>query len=194
MPRKPEECKCKHCGDSFIPDRRNVGRQEYCGKDLCRKASKAASQKRWLEKPENCDYFKGPENIERVRQWRKKNPGYGRKKRPPAPEALQEGLNENAPLNQPVKEASENALQDAFPDALSGQDAVLIGLIAQLTGYALQDEIACTIRLLRNLGQDILNASQQTKGAKHAEQKPHLPGARPTDSQTVQLGGSPAGP
>ena len=47
----------------------------------CRKASKTASQKRWLQKPENQDYFCGPENVKRVQLWREDNPGYWRGKR-----------------------------------------------------------------------------------------------------------------
>ena len=43
---------------------------------------KEASQKRWLRKPENQNYFRGPENVRRVQEWRIANPGYScRKKR-----------------------------------------------------------------------------------------------------------------
>ncbi len=58
--------KCCNCKELFIPDPRNAKRQKYCHKPECRKASKAASQKRWLQKPENRDYFSGPENVKRV--------------------------------------------------------------------------------------------------------------------------------
>jgi hypothetical protein len=34
--------------------------QCYCLASTCRAASKAASQARWLAKPENQDYFRGP--------------------------------------------------------------------------------------------------------------------------------------
>ena len=86
---------CKHCKTFFDPDPRNVGRQHYCAKPLCRQASKAASQRRWLRKPENQDYFRGPAHVERVRQWRQHQPGYGRRKASQAsdaPEVLQDSL------------------------------------------------------------------------------------------------------
>jgi hypothetical protein len=38
------------------------------------------SQKRWLQKPENQDYFRGSQNVQRVQRWRKANPGYWRRK------------------------------------------------------------------------------------------------------------------
>lgn len=41
-------------------------------------ASKKASQQRWLGKPENQDYFRGDEHVNRVRAWRAKRPKYGR--------------------------------------------------------------------------------------------------------------------
>ena len=37
------------------------------------------------------------------------------------------------------------------------QPAVVIGLIAQFTGYALQDDIAMAARRMQQLGNDILN-------------------------------------
>ena len=62
--------KCLNCGRLFRPDPRNVHRQKYCSEPPCRKASKAASQARWLAKPQNRDYFRGPAHTERVRAWR----------------------------------------------------------------------------------------------------------------------------
>ena len=44
---------CKHCKGCFDPDPRNVGRQHYCSQPLCRQASKAASQRRWLKARED---------------------------------------------------------------------------------------------------------------------------------------------
>jgi hypothetical protein len=68
--------KCRHCRESFQSDRRNLWHQRYCSKPSCRQASKAASQRRWLAKPQNRDYFRGPAHVERVRAWRAAHPGY----------------------------------------------------------------------------------------------------------------------
>ena len=51
--------KCLCCGGLFRPDPRNRRHQRYCSQPACRKASKAASQRRWLGKPDNRDYFRG---------------------------------------------------------------------------------------------------------------------------------------
>jgi hypothetical protein len=68
--------KCLHCREFFQPDRRNLWHQRYCSKPSCRQASKAASQRPGLAKPQNRDYFRGPAHVERVRAWRAAHPGY----------------------------------------------------------------------------------------------------------------------
>ena len=73
--------KCCHCKQFFVPDPRHRKRQHYCVAPECRRTSKGASQARWLCRPENRDYFRGPENVERVRAWRAANPGYGQRSR-----------------------------------------------------------------------------------------------------------------
>ncbi len=92
MARHIRKRKCKHCKVFFDPDPRNVGRQSYCSKPSCRKVSKAASQRRWLGKPQNRNYFRDSVHTERVRQWRKANPGYWRRKGSFAKDALQDTL------------------------------------------------------------------------------------------------------
>jgi hypothetical protein len=68
--------KCKCCLKLFRPDPRNLRHQRYCSATGCRAASKAASQARWLAKPENQSYFRGPVNVGRVQAWRARHPGY----------------------------------------------------------------------------------------------------------------------
>ena len=90
MRRPCAKRKCQHCQTFVDPDPRSATRQRYCAKPACRQASKAASQRRWLQKPGNRDYFTGPTQVERVRQWRQAHPGYWRRQRARAPHALQE--------------------------------------------------------------------------------------------------------
>ena len=145
--------KCKHCGTLFSPDPRNAGRQRYCSQPECRKASKASSQKRWLQKPQNQDYFRGPYNVKRVQLWRKDHPGYWRRK-PVKPNALQDPLIVQTPEN---NDDRGDLVEHALQDPLMVQPAVFIGLISKLTGYALQEDIARATRRLQQLGNDILN-------------------------------------
>lgn len=175
--------KCRHCGELFHTDPRNKRHQHYCGKMECIQASKAASQRRWLSKPENRDYFKGPENVERVRRWRKSHPGYWRKKNRGSQNALQDVI-----TAQPTETNQESGISANSPlqDVLLEQPLVLIGLIAQMTGATLQDEIASTSRNLIRLGQDILG--WVPKEAHENAKTNSLPRPGAASAKTVQLG------
>jgi len=168
MTRRIKRRKCKHCGGLFLPDPRNATRQRYCSKPECRKASKASSQKQWLQKPENQDYFRGPDNVERVQCWRKAHPGYWRKKKN-KPYALQDSLNLQLTEN---NDNRADFASYALQDSLILQPAVFIGLISQLTGYALQEDIAMVARRMQQLGNDILNP--QHKGGNHGRKTSDL--------------------
>jgi hypothetical protein len=128
--------KCLCCGEVFRADPRNLRHQKYCSKATCRKASKAASQRRWLAKPENQDYFRGPENMARVQEWRRAHPGYWRGFRAKARVALQEDC--SAQIIE-LSSASTTFVADALQEVFTAQPAVLIGLIAHISDSALQD-------------------------------------------------------
>jgi hypothetical protein len=187
MAKRIRKRKCRCCGIFFPPDRRNRRHQRFCSRPECRRAAKAASQKLWRKKPENRDYFCGPGNVHRVQEWRKANPGYSR---PKTNTALQDYLAEKTSKNPKVNPSFAST---ALQDLLVSQPTVLIGLIAHLTGSALQDEIALTTRGLQQLGNDILNAPIQAKGDTHGEKASHLPAAHAANTQPVQLGGPPSG-
>ena len=180
--------RCCHCKEMYEPDVRNASRQKYCRKPECKKASKAASQKRWLEKPENRNYFSGPCHVLRVKQWRKEHPGYWRKKSCKREIALQDTLNLQPPeITTDTRNPSFNALQEI----INGQPMVILGLISNVTGCALQDDIDMVVRRLLQLGQDIVYQSPQNKGGQtHDVERTYLPREGPADTQTVQLAGS----
>src|SRR5712691_8218089 len=191
MRRPRTQRKCKHCQTFFAPDPRSARRQRYCAKLACRQASKAASQHRWLQKPGNRDYFTGPTQVERVRQWRQAHPGYWRRQASPAPDALQEPSTPQEPREQPLDAGvGQEALQDAF----FMQPTLFVGLIAHLTGLSLQEDIAVTARRLQQLGRDILCGSPHAQGGIPDAQTPHLIAQTPAGPSTVQLGGSALGP
>jgi hypothetical protein len=144
--KKKGVLKCKHCRQLFLPDYRNRGRQEYCNKPGCREVHKKESQRRWLAKPENRNYFKGPENVNRVRQWRKAHPRYWRKGRG----ALQDDCDAQAVAAESIAPA-KLPLQD---DCLK-TNPLIIGLISHFSG-ALQDDIDSFVDRLQTKGQMIL--------------------------------------
>jgi hypothetical protein len=92
--------KCQHCKEFYLPDRRNLHHQRYCAEPACRRQSKSESQRRWVQKPDNQNYFSGPQNSQRVKEWRKRNPGYWRKKNPPPQEPFR--ANGFASLSVPI--------------------------------------------------------------------------------------------
>jgi hypothetical protein len=179
-----------HCGELFKPDARNAHHQRYCSEPECRGASKAASQRRWLNKAGNRDYFRGSANVERVREWRAKHPDYGQRRRALASAALQDLL----PAQTVEKtDESEHLTSTALQDLFSAQPVVLIGLIANLIGSALQEDIAGSARRFQQLGQDILSGGTPFVGKPNDAQNPvdaraPAPGATP-----VQLGRSAPG-
>lgn len=186
---------CPHCHSFFFPDHRNAKRQNFCNSNPdCKKASKIASQKRWLAK--NPDYFKGAEHVQRVQEWRKANPGRGRRKAEST--LLQDDCLQKSSSNQGVSQevaTPEESGQPVLQDILIVKHPVFIGLIAHLTGLALQDDIAAVAIRLEQLGQDVLSRSTLTKGGHSYDPKvPCLSRPHPHHSSPVQLGGSPAGP
>jgi hypothetical protein len=108
-----------------------------------------------------------------------------------SPAALQDDLAPQEAQTQPLEEGlTPHTLQDVFVM----QPAILVSLIAQLTGFSLQDDIAMTARRLQQLGRDILGGSTPHQGGISHAQTPHLVGQTPHRPQAVQLGRSALGP
>jgi len=162
-----------HCRDWFLPDYRNQKRQQYCAKSGCRKASKTASQERWLSKHDNQNYFKGALNVRRVQAWRKENPDYWRKK-----SALQDICDTEPHENKEENTSKVSPLaQNPLPlqDSCIMQDPGIIGLISMFTGSTLQDNIEKNARHCIQLGLDIYSEQPNFNGDKHANKKNHPP-------------------
>lgn len=145
--RSASSPKCCHCREHFVPSPNNRGKQRYCSKPRCRKASKAAAQTKWVDKAENRHYFRGAENVERVRQWRRRHPGYWRKKRAAgeAISALQDLASIEAvqPETVRVQEQVLPAQKElVLQDLASCQVPLLAGVVSILIGEALQDRFA----------------------------------------------------
>ena len=151
MKRGTRKCLC--CGEIFRADPRNRHRQRYCGKPACQRASHAASQRRWLSKTENHDYFRGPINVARVQAWRRAHPGYGRRGGSQGSLPLQDDCH-----GQDVESSPQSAIHTnpALQEIIGSQPLVLLGLIAHFTDSPLQDSIVRTARRLVELGRDVL--------------------------------------
>lgn len=150
-----ERRKCRCCRQLFRPDPRNRHHQYYCSAPTCRAASKATSQARWLARPENRDYFRGPVHVARVQAWRLRHPGYWRNGRDIDPALQDLSTAQTIGLADKTHDIAGPPLQEL----LVAQPAVLIGLIAHLLGTPLQEDIVRTADRLLRLGNDILATS-----------------------------------
>ena len=169
--------KCHHCGQLYHPDYRTSDRQEYCSAVTCRQASHRVAQLRWWRQPENQDYYRGTDQVRRVQAWRKAHPGYWKKKRTEPPVALHDEC-----LAQPVERQGDSTGLNAvaLQDVMLVQPAVMVGLIASLTGSALPDEIANSLRRFQAHGQIILGKGpgmNPSKGGGDDVQEGLVPGA-----------------
>jgi hypothetical protein len=151
--KKHRKHKCYHCKELYHTDYRNRYHQKYCSKPECQHASKHASQKRYLSSPKGRGYFKGPENVKRVQEWRTLHPFYWKRTGHRDHTALQDVCYSQFFKNQSDK---NKLIQTPLQDICSLQLPLLIGLISNLTGHALQDDIVEASRRFINLGQDIL--------------------------------------
>ena len=151
----PGHCKCRHCREFFPPDPRNRYHQRYCGKPECRTASKRASQRQWESRPENRDYNRSAEKAAKVRAWQASHPGYWkrrREKKTVLPELC---------LAQAAESQIDRgkAVRSVLPELLAAQPPVVIGLIAQMTGSVLPEDIAVMTGRLIARGRALMGSS-----------------------------------
>lgn len=134
------ERRCAHCGEKFLPDRRNRRHQKYCQAVPCKAASKKASQAKWLAK--NRDYHRGAEAVARVQAWRRAHPAYSRTKpadRPELPDSSEVPPSNGPTLAEVLAPAKRScnapgtAAATPLQDVLASQPIVLVGLVRTLT-------------------------------------------------------------
>ena len=135
----PRRRKCANCTTLFYPDPRRRKKHCFCGAPECQKVSRKVSQRRWLAKPENKDVWRGAENQHRVREWRKRHPGYWRRRKKQRSDALQDMRLAQVPGG---KRAASKLARGALQDTWRAQSPLVLGLIAQFAGVTLQEEMA----------------------------------------------------
>jgi hypothetical protein len=133
-----------------------------------------------LSKPENRNYFRDADNVQRVRDWRKAHPGYW-KRYPRKPRRRLQDACPTQPLAAkgltpaPLPDSCRRTLQDVC----RVQVPLLVGLISKFTDCTLQDDIARYARGLVAKGQDILD-QPSSRSAKantvYDKQKDPVPG------------------
>jgi hypothetical protein len=146
----------------FVPDCRHRKDQRHCARPACKRASRAASRKRWLAKPEQKDWWQGEWNVDRVRQWREAHPGYWRSWKRKKVVALQDTM-KITQVSGPNGDKIDGRGQCAtryVPELLKSQSPVVVGLIAQMYGekgeVALQETIAAVTARLFEKGRAVI--------------------------------------
>lgn len=141
---------CLHCRQLFDPHPATRHHQRYCRNPACQKRRKAIANRRFRQA--NPDYDKGPHNVERVRQWRRKNPAYWRREKRhggPGRQAAGTTTADATCALQVVSAPQPSAEQllemqqsiHALQVVSDRQAIVFQGLAAQLTGFAVQAEL-----------------------------------------------------
>jgi hypothetical protein len=140
--------RCLCCGRLFGADPRNRYHQEFCSNVHCQKASQSLSLQRWKAKAENRGYWTGPEQVERVRSWRKAHPGYWRRGDGHGTRKAKAA----APLHAATAAQAVGTLQkDIMP-----KDPLVLGIISLLAGSTLQKDIVAECVDLIALGNQIV--------------------------------------
>ena len=192
MSRSSTRRKCRHCSRFFLPDPRTADRQRYCSESPCQHASKLASQRRWLSKNGNGDYFRGPRAVERVQAWRKLHPGYWRKHTPSSRLGQVVDVQSANPVDSSCN--APRGLPRTLQEECLTQDPAFVGLISMVTGSTLQEEIATTARQLLLRGRNILGFAGPQTDSKHDQQTSLAATTAAPHSPELQLGGPSPGP
>jgi len=123
---------CSICCKPCSPSKYAKTRQKVCNDSDCKKAAKKQRQAHWQSR--NPEYFRGPENCQRVRQWRERNPDRSRRKAetPNPPPEKSSRKTKSCNTQDP---AFSGVLQDLAPI----QSALLVGLASAVSGAVLQD-------------------------------------------------------
>lgn len=165
--------KCRGCRKFFTPDYRNAKRQIFCTAPDCRRAAKAESQRRWLAKSGNRNYFRDPDHVRRVQEWRKRHPGYWKK---PEPVSEEGQVVDQQPVNPEQRSCNASGTPSStLQDLCLTEHPAFLGLISMVTGSTLQDDIVATARqvLLRGmniLGLNVPEQRQNSTTPNHARQ------------------------
>ena len=184
--------KCLNCKELFLPDYRSAQRQYYCPRADCRKARKRESQRAWLAKPENQNYFRDEKNAERVRNWQKEHPGYWKNTARYRRRTLQNDCPKQPAV---IEQLVENTPSRTLQDLCSMQTPLFVGLISMFVGSTLPDDIASNLRRLLIKGHDILGVVPGVNFERllHEKTSPQS-GASPESPPAVQLDRSSTGP
>lgn len=147
----PAQKRCLQCSAKFRVNPRLGHRHRYCANAECRKVAKRASQQRWLSRPENAGYFRGPANALRSKIWRAENPKR-RRRRKTRPRRL---------TNKLAAALRACGAQDLDRKQL----ALVLGVASILVRSREQETIARQLRRIMVAGQAVLRSMGSSQDA-----------------------------
>ena len=140
--KRKMNCRCRHCRTLFMLDCYNRNSQRYCNRTVeCRRASHCAASKKYRYSRKVDDSFRQGE-VERVRNWRRRNPGYSGR--------IKEKRKKYDVLRDFVPEEKSPELL-ALRDIVIFQQTCFQGLVSFVTG-ALRDNIGMKMNALYDKG------------------------------------------
>jgi hypothetical protein len=101
--------KCPCCGQWFTPKPQTAYHQRFCSSASCQRIRRRVTQARWRRR--NRDYFRGKENVDRVRLWRSLHRGT---LRPRYLRLIRIRLHLNRSISLPFALRKAGALQDLW--------------------------------------------------------------------------------
>lgn len=146
--------RCASCKELFFPDARTRHRQTFCGKIECQETRMAENRRSWLAKPENAHYGRdNPKAKQKTKEWRKQHPGYWKRSKRTVSGTLPE-------QRMAGKYGGSGPNGGPLPEERWSDHPVIMGIIAEITGSTLPEQIAATYRDLVAKGREILRTQK----------------------------------
>lgn len=171
MKKRTRRRRCKNCHELYKPDYRHLKRQKFCRKPECKAASKKHSQQKWLNKPQNRDYFSGSDHVSRVQEWRRNNPGYWKRRSLSIKSSLFEDALQEMKIDKTLagKGSSIDLIQLPLQDLILAKTLVFIGFDTHLNKTALQEIIDTAAEETVKLTPNILKELTKKKRCQHGQ-------------------------
>ncbi len=183
----PRVRKCLWCEKKFSPGPHNKHHQQYCDKHECQTASHRASSKRYRRRQQkDTDYQK--HEKDRVKIWRRKHPGFWKKRNVEKTQKKNEVLRDFAQLEKPPEDK-------VLRDFLLFQGHCLQGLVSQLTGV-LRDDIGSLMNHYYDKGKELFPEFEKRiyhGGLYYDAKGNHQSGTAAAVAGGVRVGRSPPG-
>jgi hypothetical protein len=177
------------CGMKLTLDKYNYYHQKCCSSPACQKACHLLGARRYRREKRHDPKFREAE-VERVRKWRQRNPGYRKKK--PQDKKFQKN-SESTHVLRDFDRGENDAQNKMLRDFALFQMHCLQGLVVNLTG-ALRDDIGCLMNSYYDKGKALFPEleNQFHQGGFFYDAKENgRSGAPQTHAGGVRVGGSP---